>query len=85
MIGLILVVLTCTGGHQTVDQCPTEKLSILDSRTWIGPTESDMRDCIDSANSLIQNGERAKCEVVDADVIAPASFDYRPTAKTLTF
>lgn len=85
-VGLILSVLTCSGGDLPVADCPTERLAVYDVASWVGPTEADMLECLQRADTLIGNGERAKCEIVPADVITPASLDdYRAKPQALAF
>lgn len=92
MIVLLLSVLTCEGGHLTVDQCPPEQLAVYDMRTWIGPTEQNMLDCLSSKRTLEGNGERAKCEIVSGNkadypdgALNPSAFDYKPRFQSWTF
>lgn len=84
-VGLILTVLSCGDGNVPAANCPVEELATYDQQTWIGPTESDLQECVSLAETLIRSGGRARCEVVPAGLIQPATFDYKPAAQKLAF
>lgn len=67
MIALLLTVAMCSGTGLPVAECEPSNIALYDAQTWIGPTEADMRDCLNRAQTLTHNGNNARCEIVSAD------------------
>lgn len=84
MIELVLTVVVCSGTGLPVSECDPEKVAVYDTQTWSGPTETDMIDCLNQADTLNGNGENAKCWI-DRKVPEKVSTDYRPSLLSWTF